>query len=142
MRAVGIDLGTRRIGVAVSAGDGRLAVPHSVVPRSADRAVDHQALARLVGELGATCVVVGLPLSLDGRMGRSAGDAQAEAAALAGVVGVPVETYDERFTTVSATRSMRAAGAAPATRRRSVDQVAAAVMLQGWLDHRVSRCQA
>lgn len=141
MKALGIDLGTRRIGVAVSAGGERLALPHSVVPRTADRKSDHAALASLVAEVGATRVVVGLPLSLDGRVGRAARDAQAEATALADLVSVPVETYDERFSTVSATRSMRAAGADPVTRRQSVDRVAAAVMLQAWLDHRASRCR-
>lgn len=141
MKALGIDLGTRRIGVAVSAGGG-LALPHSVMPRTADRVADRAALASLVGEVGATCVVVGLPLSLDGRVGRAAHDAQTEAAALADLVSVPVETHDERFSTVTATRSMRTAGADPVTRRQTVDRVAAAVMLQGWLDHRASRCRA
>ncbi|PZS22171.1 MAG: Holliday junction resolvase RuvX, partial [Acidimicrobiales bacterium] len=56
------------------------------------------ALAGLVDELGASCVVVGMPLSLDGKVGRAAREAQAEADVLAGVVGVPVETFDERFT--------------------------------------------
>ncbi len=142
MKALGIDLGVRRIGVAVSAGDGRLALPHSVLSRAADRGLDHAALAGLVDELGASCVVVGMPLSLDGKVGRAAREAQAEADVLAGVVGVPVETFDERFTTVSASRSMRAAGADPAARRQTIDRVAAAVMLQAWLDHRASRCRA
>jgi len=141
VKALGIDLGSRRIGVAVSAGSGRLAVPHSVLPRATDRVTDHAALASLVDEVGATCVVVGMPLSLDGKVGRSARDAQAEAQALAGVVRVPVETFDERFSTVSASRSMRAAGADPVTRRQTIDRVAAAVMLQGWLDHRARRCR-
>lgn len=139
MKALGIDLGTRRIGVAVSVADGRMALPHSVVLRSGDLRADHLGLAALVEEVAATCVVVGLPLSLDGREGRSARDSQAEADALSGLVGVPVETFDERLSTVSAQRSMRAAGADRASRRHNIDQVAAAVMLQAWLDRRALR---
>jgi putative Holliday junction resolvase len=81
-------------------------------------------------------VVVGLPLSLDGRIGPAAKAALAEADELATVVGVPVESYDERLTTVTAERSMMEARMRAEARRRVVDKVAAAVMLQSWLDAR------
>jgi putative Holliday junction resolvase len=81
-------------------------------------------------------VVVGLPLSLDGTHGPAATAATKEADRLASVVGVPVEMYDERFTTVTAERGMLEAGLNTQERRKVVDKVAAAVMLQAWLDHR------
>src|SRR5205085_3638545 len=80
-------------------------------------------------------VVIGLPLSLDGSEGPAAAWARAEASALAAALGdVPVELYDERLTTVSAQRALVAAGVRGRNRRRVVDQVAAAVLLQAWLD--------
>ena len=132
MRVLGLDLGTRRIGVAVSVGT--IATPHSVLERRRDRATDHTAIAALVDELGAERVIVGLPLSLDGRMGPAATAAAEEAAALGDVLAVPVETYDERLTTVTADRSLSSLGLKGQARRRVVDKVAAAVILQAWLD--------
>jgi putative holliday junction resolvase len=136
MRAVGLDLGSRRIGVAVSDPTGTLASPHSVLERSGDRARDHAAVARLVAEVGAERVVVGLPLSLSGRVGPAARAALEEVDELARAVGVPVETADERLTTVTADRDLAALGRRAADRRRVVDKVAAAVMLQAWLERR------
>ena len=133
---VGIDLGTRRIGVAVSDITGTLASPHEVLERSGDPAGDHRRLADLVAELGAERVVVGMPLSLGGSAGAAALSAAQEAEALAAVVGVPVETYDERLTTVSAERALRSAGTPVRARRKVIDMAAAAVMLQAWLDGR------
>ena len=99
-----------------------------------DRAADHAAVAGLVAELGAERVVVGLPLSVDGSMGPAARAAATEAEALGDFLGVPVETYDERLTTVTADRSLSSLGLPGQARRRVVDKVAAAVMLQAWLD--------
>ena len=79
---------------------------------------------------------MGVPLSLSGETGPAARAATEEAAALAAVVGVPVETFDERLTTVSAERSLAAAGRLGQKRRQVVDQAAAAVLLQAWLDAR------
>jgi putative holliday junction resolvase len=131
-RVLGLDLGTRRIGVAVSAGT--VATPYSVLERSTDHAADHAAIAALVDELGAERVVVGLPLSLDGKIGPAARAATEEAEMLGDVLAVPVETYDERLTTVTADRSLSSLGLSGQARRRVVDKVAAAVILQAWLD--------
>lgn len=136
MRALGLDLGSKRIGVALSDSDGRLALPYDVVHRSGDRERDHRRIAEMVRECGAEVVVVGVPYSLDGSVGAMARRHQAEARRLRATVGVPVETYDERLTTVTAERSLRETGLSGPDRRRVVDQMAAAVMLQSWLDHR------
>jgi putative Holliday junction resolvase len=134
MRVLGLDLGTRRIGVAVSDGTGTLASPHCVLERGERRGDDHAAIAALVAELGAERVVVGLPLSLSGATGTAAQAAEEETAALAAMLAVPVESFDERLTTVAAHRSMAASGVKSRQRRKTVDAVAAAVMLQNWLD--------
>lgn len=134
MRVVGIDLGTRRVGVAVSDPDGRVAVPHGVILRSGDADADRARVAEAVEECGADLVVVGLPVSLDGTAGPAARAARAEAEALAEAVAVPVELHDERLTTVIATRRLAAVGHRSRDRRGRVDAEAAAVLLQSWLD--------
>lgn|SRR5436190_24200961 len=136
MRAVGLDLGSRRIGVATSDSTGTIASPHSVLQRAPSRGDDHAAIAALVAELEGDVVVVGLPLSLDGTRGPAARAAAEEVAQLADVLPVLVETYDERLTTVTADRSLSQLGLGGQARRRVVDKVAAAVMLQAWLDRR------
>jgi len=136
VRAIGLDLGSKRIGVALSTSDGVLATPYEVVQRSGDRAREHRQIAALATEAEAEIIVVGLPYHLDGRMSPNAHAALEEAAQLHDLTGLPVETYDERLTTVTAARSLREMNLNPAARRRAIDQVAAAVMLQAWLDHR------
>lgn len=141
MRVLGVDLGTRRIGLAVSDPGGRLASPAGCVERSGDRGADHARLAATVAELAAEAVVVGLPLSLSGGTGPAARAALEEVDQLREVLSVPVHTQDERFTTVTAARSLREAGPRPGStrararrRRGALDEAAAAVLLQSWLD--------
>ena len=134
MRVVGLDFGARRIGVAVSDVAGVLASAYDVIERSGDAAKDHARIAEIVQEVGADRVVVGLPLSMSGAVGTAAEAVLAEAEALGNVVAVPVETHDERLTTVTAERTMIAANVRRRDRRRSVDKVAATVILQSWLD--------
>jgi putative holliday junction resolvase len=136
VRALGLDLGSKRIGVALSTSDGSMATPYEVVERSRDRARDHRAIAELAADTGAELVVVGLPLSLDGSDGPAATAARAEAQEIESSTGLPVELWDERLTTVTADRDLQALDLDAAARRRVVDKVAAAVMLQAWLDHR------
>lgn len=139
-RVVGVDLGSKRVGVAVSDAGGVLASPYEVLERTGDLARDRQRLKAIVDEVEAVLVVVGLPLSMDGSIGRAATAALAEADALAEVLApVPVETFDERLTTVSADRSMMQRKMNAQARRKVVDKVAAAVMLQAWLDSREAR---
>ena len=142
MRSAAIDLGSRRIGVAVSDSRGTLASPRCTVERSGDADADRAAVVAVVVEAGAEHVIVGLPLSLDGRRRQAARAAEEEADALRALLGprgVAVETFDERLTTVSAERSLTAAGHGGKARRRVVDQAAAAVLLQAWLDRRRPR---
>ena len=136
MRALGVDLGSKRIGIALSDSAGRMATPYEVVARSGDPARDHRRIAELAVETEAELLVVGMPFSLDGSMGAAAQAAVAEAAELAKVTGLPVDTWDERLTTVSADRDLIALDMKAPARRRVIDKVAAAVMLQAWLDHR------
>src|SRR3954447_6850722 len=136
MRVLALDLGSKRIGVAVSDRSGTIASPLTVLTRTGSRPEDHRRITALVEEEEAELGVVGLPLSLDGSMGPAARGAMAEAKELSSVVAVPVETFDERLTTVSADRVLLEQGMRAEARRRVVDKVAAAVMLQAWLDGR------
>ncbi len=133
-RAVALDIGTRRIGVALSDSGGTVATPYEVVQRAGDRARDHGRIAELVDEAGAEVVVVGLPLSLDGTMGPAARAILDEVDELRAALAVQVVTWDERLSTVEAERSLRVMGVKKGNRRRVVDQVAATVILQSWLD--------
>ena len=139
MRALGVDLGSKRIGIAVSDPTGTIASPLTVVHRSKSPRRDLDEIARIAREEEADLIVVGLPLTMRGEVGSAAEAAIVEAARLATVVGVPVETHDERLTTVTAERSLMEAGMRGQERRRVVDKVAAAVMLQSWLDARRAR---
>jgi putative Holliday junction resolvase len=122
--------------VAVSDAGGAVASPYQVLERGGDPDEDRRRIAAVVVEVAAERVVVGLPLSLDGSWGPAAHAAAAEATALAEVLPVAVETYDERLTTVTADRTLRESRMRSPARRRVVDKVAAAVMLQAWLDSR------
>lgn len=136
MRALGIDLGTKRIGIALSDSAGMLATPYDTVDRTKDRAADYRRIAALAAEAEAEILVVGLPLSLDGSMGPAARAAVKEAARLGEVLGLPVETWDERLSTVTAHRDLQHLDLDGRARRKVVDKVAASVFLQAWLDHR------
>ncbi len=133
---MGVDVGSVRIGVAVSDPDGILATPVETVRR--DRTDRHlRRLMQLVTELEAVEVVVGLPRTLADRTGPSAEDAIGLAEELAQLVApVPVRLADERLTTVTAQRSLREAGVRARGQRAMIDQAAAVGILQSWLDQR------
>ncbi len=141
MRVLALDLGERRIGVALSDSRGVLASPYGVIERTGDPAGDRARIVAMVAETRAGTVVVGLPLTLAGKVGAAASGAKGEAALLAAALEVPVELADERLTTVEAakrrrgraderarsTRSKRQAG------RVGIDAEAAAILLEAWL---------
>jgi putative holliday junction resolvase len=135
-RVLGIDLGSVRIGIALSDPNRSIASPHSVLLRAKDHGTDHRAILELVRAEAVTAIVVGLPLSLSGKTGPAAKAAAVEIEELRTVVGdrVEVVAHDERLTTIEAERSLGNARMSRARRRAVVDKVAAAVMLQSWLD--------
>jgi putative Holliday junction resolvase len=132
-RVIGIDLGARRIGVAVTDALRVAALPHATISRHGGRR-DLDAIAALVREFDAELVVLGLPLSPEGEVGRAAKSAQAFAERLREALSVPVELVDESFSTVEAEDVLLAADLSRARRRQVVDRVAAAVILRRWLD--------
>ena len=134
MRVLGIDLGSKRIGIATSDRSGTIATPYTVLLRCGSMGGDHRNIAKMVVEEEAEAVIVGLPLNMDGSEGKAAQAARVEAARMATVVGVPVHVHDERLTTVEADRVLMEQKMNAQARRRVVDKVAAAVMLQSWLD--------
>ena len=136
MRAVGIDLGEKRIGVAISDSGGSLATPYEVVARTGSRDEDHRRIKAIVEEVEAEILVVGLPLSLDGTEGKAAQGARQEAEAIGQTISVPIELHDERLTTVEAERILKEQGLDAAERRNVVDKVAAAILLQAWMEGR------
>jgi putative Holliday junction resolvase len=127
-----LDIGERRIGVAVSDPSGTLARPHAVIQRRS-KVMDFAAVARLVAELEVERVVVGLPLSLNGEIGPQARRVTRYAQALAQALEVPVELYDERYSTVTADALLAESGR---KRRVPIDAAAAAVILQDYLESR------
>lgn len=132
-RALGIDYGRRRVGVALSDALGIAAYPLEVL---AEGPALESRLTALVDEHGVVEVVVGLPTSLDGSEGASARAARSFAERVTAVLDVGVVLYDERFTSKIARRVLIEGGASRAGRRAPVDGMAAAVMLQGFLDRR------
>lgn len=129
---LGVDVGSVRIGVAVSDPNGVLAVPLATVRRGTG---DLSEIAGLAAERGVAGLVVGLPISLSGKEGPAAQASRVFATDLARrVAPTPVRLVDERLTTASASRGLREAGVSSRQARHVVDQVAAAAILQGALD--------
>lgn len=131
-RALAIDFGTKRVGLAVSDSLGIAATPIAVLEGlTPDRVADE--VARLARDRGVGVLVVGLPMNMDGSEHRSAPDIRRRAEMCSRRAGLPVEWVDERLTTVQADRHLREAGFARQGRRDRVDRVAAALILQSWL---------
>jgi len=124
-----LDVGTKTIGVARAQIDARIPTPHGTLRRKGVRQ-DVARLHTIVSELNAVEVVVGMPYELDGTEGRSARLARQVGDALASVSGVPVHYQDERYSTVVAEERLRAAGHRSMRRRQTIDQAAAAVILE------------
>jgi putative Holliday junction resolvase len=134
-RVIGIDLGSRRIGVAVSDGLGLTAQPRATIARHGGMR-DIEAIATQVKEAGADRIVLGLPLDCEGQEGPAAVRARAFGEKLRAALGLPVELVDESFSTVEAEEVLLAADMSRARRKQVVDKMAAAVILQRWLDGR------
>jgi putative Holliday junction resolvase len=134
MAVLGIDLGSRRIGLAISDPEGRVALPAGTL-ESHGRAADLAAIRSIAVERGVQRVVVGLPLHMDGRAGPEAQAARAFAEALGRELGLPVETLDERWTTREAERTLRATGRSGRRRQRgAADTLAATLLLSTFLE--------
>jgi len=136
MRLLCLDIGERRVGVAVSDPAGRVATPLKVLP--APLSADVTPLKRLLEDYEVEVVVVGLPLSMDGSEGPQAATVRAEIAKLARALPVEWRFHDERLSSVAAERIMAEAGADSRRRRGAVDMVAASITLQSYLDAQVA----
>jgi len=131
-RLLGLDIGGRRIGVAISDEMGMIASPIAMIERQSDVA---GRLRKLIAEYGASRLVAGLPVGLSGREGPQAAEVRAFTDALAAEVGLPLEYWDERLSTSIAEQSLIAQGTRREKRKQQVDAVAASVILQGYLDN-------
>jgi putative holliday junction resolvase len=135
-RYLGLDVGNRRIGVAVSDELGMTAQPVLTLERKRNQREDLRSLARLCRRFGVAGIVVGNPLHLDGGTGPQAVKTQAFAAKLGELTGLPIYLRDERLTTHEAHRALYEAGRKRQEHKRVVDQVAAVMVLQGFLDEK------
>jgi putative pre-16S rRNA nuclease len=129
---LGLDLGEARIGVALSDPDRRIALPFGTIRTGAPG--DVKAIAGLVQEHDVTAIVVGHPVAMSGELRAAADHAEKFADALRGFLGITVHLQDERLTTVQAERGLSSAGVKARDRRRVVDQAAATLILQAYLD--------
>lgn len=135
MRVLGLDIGDKRTGIAVSDAEGRMAMP-LVVVETKDALSSGAVLGRIIEDYEVELVVVGLPLTLEGEEGPQARHVRALADRMARFLRVPVEYTDERLSSAEASRRMRELGATDRSMRGSVDKVAASVFLQTYLDGR------
>ena len=134
MRVLALDIGEKRIGVAISDPDGRVAIPVSVL--EARRVMgDGQDLIRLLRDYDdVELIIIGLPLTMAGETGPQAASVRAAGERVAAWTGLPVRYVDERLSSVEAGRRMAEAGADSRARRGAVDMVAASILLQAFLD--------
>lgn len=134
-RALGLDFGERRVGVAVTDAMGIAASPVEVIAVTTPDAVAAR-VAWLAKDRGAALLVVGMPFNMDGTEHKSAPSIRARAELCSRKTGLPVEYVDERLTTVEAGRRLWEAGLTHRNRKERVDRVAAALILQSWLESR------
>ncbi len=139
MRALGLDIGSVRVGVAISDPSGTVASPLAVL--DARKTLEDPAeLRAIVDENGVDLLVVGLPVTMAGEEGPQARAVREAAESLGRSLGLPVVFVDERLSTAAAAAAMRAGGVRSRKQRGQVDKVAAAVLLQGYLDASRARC--
>lgn len=133
MRILGIDYGLRRIGVAISDPSGAMAQPLVVIENRGNGS-DIQRISQIVDEYNVQEVVVGLPISMSGEKGPQAQAVLEYVVKLKDILQVPVKTWDERLTTSFAERTLIESDVKRGRRKEIVDKVAAAIILQGYLD--------
>ncbi len=141
LRSIGVDLGERRVGIAVSDSSGSVATPLMTLHRNgySGDAGDglYEKILGLALEYQASCIVVGLPVNMDGSEGAAAVSARSEAGLLAELCsphGIDVVLGDERLSSVSSLKSLNLAGTSGKKKKKVIDQIAASVLLQSWLD--------
>jgi putative Holliday junction resolvase len=135
MRTLGIDWGEKRIGVALSDSNGTIATPYETIDN--DSNVVEQ-LKRLISETGAEHIVLGFPISLSGEDSHASDLMKARLEMLRDQLPIELELIDERLTTVSAHKQLAEAGLSEKKRRNKVDEMAATIILQAWLDSHAS----
>ena len=133
MRFLGIDLGQTRVGVALSAAAGKMALPLEILERDAEGSYLRR-IADLVKERQVDCIVVGLPLTLRGEEGPAAQEVGEFVSVLRQTVTVEIVTWDERFSSLLVEKAMQESGLDSRDRRGKVDAAAATVILQSYLD--------
>lgn len=133
MRSLGLDVGDKRIGIALSDPDGLMAVPLTIIAAADDKAAVAE-IGRLVEQYKVERMVIGLPRSLSGDIGRQADKVTAFAERLGNAIGVGIQLWDERFSTVAVDKLMAGAGTKRRKRKQHRDALAAAFILQGFLD--------
>ena len=138
-RYLALDVGSKRVGIAVSDELGLTAQPVLTLERRRNQREDLRSIARLCRRFGVSGIVVGNPLGLNGEPGSQAAKVQAFAAELGELTALPIHLWDERLTTHEAHQLLYEAGHARQDHRRVVDQVAATMILQSFLDRRGDR---
>lgn len=134
MRILAIDHGTKRVGLAISDETGSIATPLQFLPAEPPAKL-FESLKKIVADRKAEAVVVGIPRNMNGTYGPAAEKAREFVEALRIVLPVPIQTWDERLTTVQAHRALIETGMRREKRKQRVDQTAAAILLQSYLDH-------
>ncbi|NMC26805.1 MAG: Holliday junction resolvase RuvX [Syntrophomonadaceae bacterium] len=138
MRIMGLDIGEKRIGIAISDELGWTAQGHSVLKRG-KLADDLRKLADLCAEFQVELLVLGFPRNMDGSVGPKAVEVQELGGILQEYLGVPVEYWDERLSTVAAQRTLLEADVSRQKRKEVIDKLAAVNILQGYLDRRAHK---
>ena len=133
MRILGVDYGTKRMGIAVSDELGVIALPLEYIPSEPFPAFLDR-FQEILETKGVELIIVGMPRNMDGSYGPAAANVEAFVAALRRALAIPVKTWDERLTTREANRVLIEAGVRRAQRKETVDKMAAAILLQCYLD--------
>ncbi len=133
MIVLGIDFGSKRVGLAISDAEGEFAFPAGTLERRGG-ARDFEALAEVIAERGVEQIVLGLPLHMNGKAGPEADRVRSFAAELTQRTGIPVDFMDERLTSAEAERVLRSTGGSGSKRRKKVDTIAASIILRTYLE--------